>query len=92
MSTSEGLSPQIIETDKVTICTSLSTGTSPTTERITLVKSRNKSKKCEHQRRVEDSNSGGQVPPQRTLPAELLLVRSRPVHLMGEQKERWIFA
>lgn len=45
ISTSERLSRQIIEIDEVTISTSLSTGTSLTTERIALVKFWNKYKK-----------------------------------------------
>ena len=38
--------------------------------------------KCEHKRRVENSNPGGQVPPHGTLPAELRSVRSKPIWLM----------
>jgi len=44
------------------------------------------SEKCEHQCRVEDSNPGGQVPPQGTLPAELYSVRRSNIN---DLDQRW---
>ena len=75
MNTSERPSQLILNIDEVTTSAVLSTGTSPTTKRIAPLTSGIILEKCEHQCRVKDSNPGGQVPPQGTLPAELHSVR-----------------
>ena len=75
MSTFKRLSRQILEIDEVTTGASLSTDTSPTTERIAPVKSWNKFRKIRTP--VEDSNPGGQFyhkkPYQFALPCSFLL-------------------
>lgn len=84
MSIFKRLSRQILENDEVTTGTSLSRGTSPTTENTTSVKFWNKSRKCEHQHRVKDSNRDKQVPPQETLSAERSIELTLSSHWMLE--------
>jgi hypothetical protein len=63
--------PADLEIHEVTTGDSLSTGTSPTTESIALLKRGINPGKCEHPCQVEDLNLGGQVSPQGTEPTYL---------------------
>jgi hypothetical protein len=68
--------PTNLEIDEGTTSASLSTGMSPTTERIMPLNPRINPGKCEHPCQVGELNPDGQVPPQGTQPAELRSVRS----------------
>jgi hypothetical protein len=58
--------PAHLEIDEVTVRTSLSTGTSPTTETTTSLNPGINTEKYEHRYQIEDLNVGGQVPPRET--------------------------
>jgi hypothetical protein len=63
--------PADLEIHEVTTGTSLSTGTSPTTECIAPLNPRINLGKYEHPCQIEDLNPGEQVPPRGTQPTDL---------------------
>jgi hypothetical protein len=62
--------PADLKIHEATTDTSLSTGTSSTTESIAPLNPRINLEKYEHPCQVEDLNPGGQVPPQGTQPTD----------------------